>query len=202
MLEHVHWLGHSSVKITGSKIVYVDPFEISGGETADLILITHEHHDHKSLEDIRKIQGEKTVIVVPKGSEADLRGNIRTVRPGEKLTVQGVDIEAVPAYNIGKRFHPKEKGYVAYVFKVDGIAYLHAGDTDAVPELKSVKTDVAFLPVGGTYTMTAKEAAALADIIRPKVTVPIHWGSVVGSEADAQTFKKLCKCEVRILKHE
>jgi L-ascorbate metabolism protein UlaG (beta-lactamase superfamily) len=209
VLESVHWLGHSGVLIKGSKaVVVVDPYEIAGIEkicgkkTADVILITHGHGDHLSPDDIEKIRGKGTVTVVPAGCEAGLKGNVRTIKPGEKITVGGVDVEAVPAYNIGKRFHPKDKGFVGYVFRVDGVRYFHAGDTDAVPEIKSVAADVAFLPVGGTYTMTAAEAAGLANSIKPKIAVPIHWGSVVGSSADAETFKKCCDCEVQILKHE
>jgi L-ascorbate metabolism protein UlaG (beta-lactamase superfamily) len=209
MMKSVHWLGHSAVLIAGSKTtIVVDPFQIGGIEgicgkkTADVILVTHGHQDHLSAGDIEKIRGEKTVLVVPKGCEAGLKGSVRTMKPGDKITVEGVEVEAVAAYNIGKQFHPREKGYVGYVFSVDGIRYFHAGDTDATPEIKSVSADVAFLPVGGTYTMTAAEAAAVANAIRPKVAVPIHWGSIVGSSADAETFKKLCKCEVRLLKHE
>ena len=209
MMERVHWLGHAGVLIAGTKsVVVVDPYEIGGIEgicgrkTADVILVTHGHQDHLSAGDIGKIRGEKTVLVVPKGCEAGLKGNVRTVKPGDRITVGDVEVEAVPAYNIGKRFHPKEKGFVGYVFRVDGVRYFHAGDTDAVPEIRSVTADVAFLPVVGTYTMTAAEAAGLANQIRPKVAVPIHWGSIVGSREDAETFKKLCKCEVQLLKHE
>jgi L-ascorbate metabolism protein UlaG (beta-lactamase superfamily) len=209
MMEHVHWLGHAGILIAGSKsVVVVDPYEIDGIEklcgrkTADVILITHDHEDHLSKADIEKISGKNTVLVVPKGCETGLKGNVRTVTPGTGITVGGVEVETVPSYNIGKRFHPREKGYVGYLFRVDGIRFFHAGDCDAVPEMKSVSADVIFLPVGGTYTMTAAEAAGLANVIKPKIAVPIHWGSIVGSLADAEIFKKLCTCEVQILKHE
>jgi L-ascorbate metabolism protein UlaG (beta-lactamase superfamily) len=209
MMERVHWLGHAGVLIVGTKsVVVVDPYQIKGIEgicgrkTADVILITHGHQDHLSPGDIEKIRGKNTVLVVPKGCEAGLKGNVRTVTPGAKITVGDVDVETVPAYNIGKRFHPRDKDYVGYVFRVDGVRYFHAGDTDATPEIKSVSADVVFLPVGGTYTMTAAEAAGLADVLKPKVAVPIHWGSIVGSPEDAETFRKLCKCEVQLLKHE
>ncbi len=202
MLENVHWLGHSSIKITGEKVVYIDPFQIEGGETADLILITHDHFDHLSLEDIRKIRGDKTVVVVPISAAGNVTGDVKTVSPGDTLTVEGVEIRAVPAYNIGKRFHPREKKYVGYVLKLNDITYYHAGDTDHVPEMKEIQTDVAFLPVGGTYTMNAEEAAKAVGDIQPKVAVPIHWGSIVGSEKDAKKFESLCGCEVRVLKQE
>jgi len=199
MMEQVHWLGHAGIKITGSKTVYVDPYRIADRQTADLILITHDHYDHLSREDIKRIHGDETVIVVPKTMGSRLPGHVEEVSPGDSLTVQGVKIQVVPSYNIGKSFHPKEKRNVGYVFTLDKIAYYHAGDTDRIPEMKSIRADVAFLPVGGTYTMSAAEAAAAAADIQSKVAVPIHWGSVTGSSRDAQDFKRLCKCEVRIL---
>lgn len=202
MLKNVHWLGHACIKVSGSKIVYVDPYQIEGGETADIILITHDHYDHLSEEDIRKIQDEKTVIVVPAAASGKVEGNIKTVERGETVTVEGVKIKAVPAYNIGKRFHPKEKSHVGYVFEMDGVTYYHAGDTDHIPEMRNIRPDVAFLPVGGTYTMNAEEAAQAAKDIQAGVTVPMHWGSIVGSRRDAETFERLCECDVAILERE
>lgn len=202
MLDNVHWLGHACFKITGSKVVYVDPFEISGGETADIILVTHDHYDHLSPDDLKKIQGEKTTVVVPPCGSGMVQGNVRTIRQGETLTIDGVEIKAVPSYNIGKQFHPKEKSYIGYVFKIDDVTYYHAGDTDMIPEMTGLKPDVAFLPVGGTYTMTAEEAARAVKEIQPKVVVPMHWGSIIGSSQDAKRFKSLCECEVQILEKE
>ncbi len=202
MLENVHWLGHASFKITGEKIIYIDPYRITGGETADIILITHDHYDHLSKEDIEKIIGEKTVVIVPTSAGDAIKGNVKKVKPGDTLTVEGVEIQAVPAYNTGKEFHPRGKNYVGYVFKVGGVSYYHAGDTDYIPEMKDIHADVAFLPVGGTYTMDAEEAAKAAEDIKPKVAVPMHWGTIVGSEKDARKFESLCGCEVRILKKE
>jgi L-ascorbate metabolism protein UlaG (beta-lactamase superfamily) len=202
MMEHVHWLGHSSIKILGGKIVYVDPYEISGGEPADLILITHDHYDHLSPADIAKIQGKNTVIILPASSSQKIPGNIRTIRPGESITLDGIEIRAVPAYNLRLPNHSKNKQYVGYVFKVEGVTYYHAGDTDYIPEMKNIRADVVFLPVGGTVTMGSEDAAKAAGDIKPKVAVPIHWGSIIGSKNDAEKFQKLCKCEVRILRHE
>ena len=202
MLENVHWLGHASIKITGEKTVYVDPYQIKGGETADIILITHDHYDHLSQEDLKKIQGEKTVVVTTASSAGKVRGNVKTVNPGDSLTVEGVEIHAVPAYNIGKQYHPKDRAYVGFLFKVGGKTYYHAGDTDLIPEMKGLKPDVAFLPVGGTFTMNAQEAAEAVKEIQPKVVVPMHWGSIVGSVKDAEAFQGLCECDVKILERE
>ena len=202
MLEHVHWLGHDCFKIKGEKIIYTDPYQIKGGETADIILITHDHYDHLSMDDIEKITGEKTVIVLPHMAAGVVQGNIKRISPGDSLTIDDIEIQAVPAYNIGKKFHPKDQNHVGYVFKVDGITYYLAGDTDHIPEMKDLTVDVAFLPVGSKFTMNAEEAAKAAEDIQPKIAVPMHWGSIIGSRKDAETFKRLCSCEVVILEKE
>jgi L-ascorbate metabolism protein UlaG (beta-lactamase superfamily) len=113
--------------------------------------------------------------------------------------VNGVDVEAVPSYNVGKQFHPRKAGNVGYVFTVDGVRYYHAGDTDAIPEMKDVRADVAFLPIGGTYTMTAEEAAQAAATMQVRVVVPMHYAKIVGSLDDAKRFAKLCSVPVVIL---
>lgn len=202
MMNNVHWLGNSAVKITGKKLIYIDPFKISSVEPAGIIFITHDHYDHLSMEDIRKIRTDRTVMVVPESSEKMFGKNVRGVLPGMNFKIDDVEVTVVPAYNIGKRFHPKEKQYVGYVIKTDGNTYYHAGDTDFIPEMNDIKTDVAFLPVGGTYTMNAEEAARAANIIKPKVAVPIHYGASVGTVKDAEEFKKLCKVNVVIPKKE
>jgi L-ascorbate metabolism protein UlaG (beta-lactamase superfamily) len=198
MVKNVHWLGHAGFKITGSKTVYVDPYEIKGGEPADLILITHEHYDHCSPADVKKIQTNGTVIVASEGAGAKLPGKVKTIRPGGRLTECGVAIQAVPAYNFKLPNHAREKNHVGYVFTLDGVTYYHAGDTDTIPEMKLISADVAFLPVGGTVTMGPDEAAKAASDVKAKTAIPMHWGSVIGSIEDAQKFCKLCKCETLI----
>ena len=198
----VHWLGHACIKITGGKVIYIDPYELKGGEPADIILVTHGHYDHLSLADIKKIQTEDTIIVAPEAAASGLEGEVKPVRPGDEVLVEDVPIRAVPSYNIGKRFHPKDAGYVGYVFTVDGVTYYHAGDSDRIPEMKEIEADVAFLPVGGTYTMTAEEAARAVKDIGAGVAVPIHWGSIIGQKKDAEILKSLCECEVWIPERE
>lgn len=200
MLANVKWLGHATIKLSGSKVIYIDPYQLKQTDTADLILVTHDHFDHLSASDIDKLRSTKTIIVLPKGSKNPPKGELRYIQAGETLKIDGVEIQAVLAYNINKQFHPKAAGYVGYVVTLDGVKYYHAGDTDLIPEMKNVKTDVAFLPVGGTYTMTAAEAEEAVNLIKPKIAVPIHWGAIVGSQKDAEQFKQLVKvCEVNIL---
>lgn len=203
MLEKVRWLGHGSFKLTGEKVAYIDPWELEGQpEIADLILITHEHHDHCSPEDVARISGPNTVVVTTGDCAAKLGVDARIVKPGDRLTVQGVDIEAVPAYNINKTFHPRENGWVGYIVTWDGLRIYHAGDSDHVPEMDTLQVDVALLPVGGKYTMTASEAAAAANAMRPRLAVPMHWGRVVGARSDAERFRELCQVPVEILEIE
>lgn len=208
MLEKVEVLCHSSIKINKEKVIYIDPFKIDKNyNDADIIFITHDHYDHYSEDDTDKVKKNDTVIVAPeelltkllrKGFRQDY---IITVAPDEQDMVEGIKFETVPAYNTNKQFHPKENDWVGYIIEIKGIRYYIAGDTDITPENKKVKCDVAFVPVGGTYTMDFKEAAILINEIQPKIAVPIHYGSVVGTTQDAIDFIKLLhpKIEGKIL---
>lgn len=204
MIENIHWLGHDTFKIAGKKVIYTDPFKIKKKDTADIILITHEHYDHCSPEDVKKIQGPNTLIVTTPDCAKKLAGNIKTVKPGDKITVEGIEIEAVPSYNINKQFHPKANKWVGYIFTVEGQRLYIAGDTDYIPEMKDFKVDIALLPVSGTYVMTAEEAVKAALDIKPKIAIPMHYNSIVGTEDDARRFAEGLKgrIEVRILKEE
>lgn len=199
--------GHACVKIKGNKTIYVDPFQLGNEEEiADLILITHGHYDHCSVEDIKKVSSGKTTVILTPDCQSKLPPervkikDMKIIRPGVELNIEGIKIEAVPAYNIGKDFHQKIEEWVGYVITISGKRIYHAGDTDLIPEMNNLKDiDVALLPVGGTYTMNAKEAANAANTIKPKLAIPIHYGKIVGSTEDAETFKKLCEVKVEIL---
>jgi len=196
----VHWLGHDSFLLHGTKTVAIDPFKTKGRYQADVLLISHEHYDHLSKEDIPRFVGPSTVIVAPKICEDQLSSldlEKKFVGPGTKLEMKGVTIEAIPAYNLnkfrekGKVFHPKEDGRVGYIVTLDGTRFYHAGDSDATPEMKGIDVDVAFLPVSGTYVMTPDEAADAAKSMKTKVAIPMHIESIVGTFADAERFKQL-----------
>lgn len=197
MLENIHVLYHSSIRINKEKVIYIDPFKIDKiYHDADIIFITHSHYDHYSEEDIKKIIKENTKIIVTNDLQESVsnlinKENIIAVKPNEKYCIEGISFETIPAYNINKQFHPKQNNWVGYVIELNGIIYYIAGDTDITEENKQIKCDVAFVPVGGTYTMTAKEAASLVNIIKPKIAVPIHYGSVVGTKQDAIDFVDL-----------
>ena len=200
MLENIKWLGHAGFKLKGEKTVYIDPFKIGETEPADIIIITHAHFDHLSPEDIGKVQTGKTVVVTTPDCLIKVSGNVKAINPGTVLDVGGIKIEAVPAYNTNKQFHPRENGWIGVVVTINGKRIYHAGDTDSIPEMSSLKNiDIALLPVSGTYVMTAEEAADAANRIMPKVAVPMHYGSIVGTGDDAEKFRKLCKCKVEIL---
>jgi L-ascorbate metabolism protein UlaG (beta-lactamase superfamily) len=204
MVENIHWLGHDTFKVTGEKTIYTDPFKVKKGDRADIILITHEHYDHCSPEDAAKLTGQDTVIVATPGCAAKLKGDVKGVKPGDRLNIKGIEIEAVHAYNTNKQFHTKDRNWVGYVFTVDGTRIYIAGDTDHIPEMKDIDCDVALLPVSGTYVMTAEEAVKAALDIKPRVAVPMHYGSIVGDENDARRFKKALdgKIEVVILEEK
>ena len=203
LIEGIDWLGHASVKISkAGKVIYIDPWEVSDTQKADIILITHPHYDHLSPTDVKKLQKPDTVVVVSKDGANKLSGDVRPVSPGDKLSIGGVNIEVVRAYNTNKQFHPKSNNWNGYIIEIGGERIYHAGDTDLLPEMENVKADVALLPIGGTYTMDAEEAAEAANIINPKVAIPIHYGKIVGSKSDAQTFKAKCSVPVEILKQK
>ena len=197
-MKNIEVLYHSSIKITKEKVIYIDPFKINENyNDADLIFITHEHYDHYSEEDIEKVIKQDTKIIIPEGMKSKLleknfkEENIVTVEPNCNYVIEGISFETIPAYNINKQFHPKEKGWVGYILEIDGIRYYIAGDTDVTEENKKVKCNVAFVPVGGTYTMNYKEAAYLVNEIKPNIAVPIHYGSIVGTKDDAFNFIEL-----------
>lgn len=206
------WLGHDGFRLQDGKVIYLDPFKIEDGPKADIVLVSHEHFDHCNLDDLKKVVTSETIVVAHSQSKSELGKlkvkEIKIVKPGDRVEVGGVTVEAVPAYNLnkfrepGKVFHPKEDGKVGYVLTVNGVRIYHAGDTDHIPEMKNVRADIALLPVSGTYVMTAKEAAEAAADINPKVAIPMHYGAIVGNSSDAETFKGLVRCEVKVLKKE
>ena len=204
MLENIEVLYHSSIRINKEKIIYIDPFKIDKNyNDADIIFITHDHYDHYSEEDIDKVINENTTIIIPEELLTKLlrkginKNAIITVEPNKNYMVQGIKFETISAYNTNKTFHPKENGWVGYIIIINGIRYYIAGDTDITEENKQVKCDVAFVPVGGTYTMDFKEAAQLINEIKPKIAIPIHYGSIVGTEQDAIDFIRLLHPEIK-----
>lgn len=196
-VENIKWLGHDTFKIVeGGLKIYTDPFKIKPDEPADIILISHAHYDHCSPEDVLKIATNNTTIVTTPDCAKQLNGNIKTVKPGDKISVNNLEIKAVPAYNINKNFHPKANNWVGFVFSISNKKYYFTGDTDYIPEMDNLKEeniDVAFIPVSGTYVMDANEAVKATLAIMPKIAIPMHYGSIVGSKNDAEQFKEKLK---------
>ncbi len=202
MAENIFWLGHDSFRLVDEKVVYVDPWKLApGAQKADVILLTHDHYDHLSKDDIARLSKSDTVVVGPSAVASKLGGKILVAKPGDRLTAAGIPIEVVPAYNPMKQFHPKSAGYVGYIITLNSRRIYQAGDTDLIPEMTQIKADIALLPVSGKYVMTAAEAAEAANTIKPALAIPMHYGDldVVGTRSDAEEFKRLAKVPVEIL---
>ena len=203
MINNISINCHSSIKINGEKVIYIDPYKIKEvNKDADLIFITHEHYDHYSSEDINKIKKSNTRFIVPKSMKNRLiidrisENDIISVDVKNKYSVDDIEFETIPAYNINKSFHPKNNNWVGYIININNIKYYIAGDTDITDEAINVKCDIAFIPIGGTYTMDYKEAATLTNKIKPKYAIPIHYGLIVGKYEDAIKYSNLLDKEI------
>ncbi|MCR4909304.1 MAG: MBL fold metallo-hydrolase [Lachnospiraceae bacterium] len=206
MADSIEVFTQSSIRIRNDiGTIYIDPFQMmEEPRDADFVFITHEHYDHYSPEDIKKVAGEETVFVIPEsmknkvGEISDLISRAEWVKPGEAYETEGLQYETVPAYNTIKPFHPKSAAWVGYVLKLNGKRIYIAGDTDATKEAEAVKCDIALVPIGGTYTMDAKKAAALINEISPETAIPTHYGSIVGKQEDEDTFAGNVKEPVKV----
>jgi L-ascorbate metabolism protein UlaG (beta-lactamase superfamily) len=199
----LEWLGQSGFLIKNGKNIYIDPFKIHNTEKADIVLITHSHYDHCSLEDLQKILKDGSIIVMPadvqsKITKLNFKVAMQIMEPGDSIDLNGLKIDAIPAYNIKKPYHSKLEGWLGYVLKFDNAIIYHAGDTDLIPEMEKLtgyskkgNEFVALLPVGGEYTMNADEAALAAKKIKATITIPMHFGSIIGDKNDADKFCQL-----------
>ncbi len=198
---YLTWLGHASVKIAWKDIaVYVDPYRLTiNPQDADLILVSHTHGDHYSPSDIVKVRNAQTQFVAPPDA-VKAYGSGRSLAPGQTLDIAGVRVTGVASYNTTKTNHPKANNWVGFIVEVGDSRIYLAGDTDLTPEMKALTDiDVAFLPAGGTYTMNATEAAEATKHFNPLVAIPYHWGTSVGTRADAERFAALASCKVKVM---
>ncbi|MGD1995513.1 MAG: MBL fold metallo-hydrolase [Anaerolineae bacterium] len=208
LVSKLHWLGHDSFRLDGPPVIYFDPWKLRGQPPlADLVLVSHEHFDHCSPDDVNRIRGENTVLIASANAATELPG-AQAVRPGDRVAIAGVEVEAVPAYNINKfrspgvPYHPKEAEHVGYVVTVEGTKLYFAGDTDHIPTMAEIDCDVALLPVSGIYVMTAEEAREAAGDLQPQIAVPMHYGADIGTPEDGQRFADLYGGRVALLEQE
>jgi len=208
LVECLRWHGHDSFHIDATPDIWFDPWKLRGRfDPADIILVSHDHFDHCSPDDVARLRGPRTVVLAEPAAAAKL-GQARAVRPGEAVTVRGVTIHAVPAYNVnkfrapGKLFHPREAGHLGWIVEFENVRVYFAGDTDFIPEMRGMRCDVALLPVSGTYVMTVDEAIQAARAIGPRAVVPMHYGDIVGNEADGALFAAGWEGQTFVLKPE
>ena len=210
------WLGHAGFVIKNSLTIYIDPYNIKENlDKADVILLTHSHYDHCSVDDLKKIIQNGTKIICPADCQSKINRfdesvKVELVEPGSEINLGTIKISALPAYNVDKDFHPKDNGWVGYLIKMKDVLIYHAGDTDFIPEMQKLtghqaKEFVALLPIGGRFTMNVEEAVEAAKLIKPSVVIPMHYGSIDGTSKDADEFVELCKEEninVKVLDKE
>jgi L-ascorbate metabolism protein UlaG (beta-lactamase superfamily) len=205
LIDRLQWLDHDSFRLDGPAVIYFDPFKLRGKPPkADLVLVSHEHYDHCSPDDVKKVTKPNTVVLAG-GSAADKLRRAQAVRPGDRLSVVGLEVEMVPAYNVNKfrapgvPFHPREAGHVGYIVTIEGVRLYFAGDTDHIPEMANIACDVALLPVSGTYVMTVEEAVGAARVLDPQIVVPMHFGAGIGTADDGRRFAELYGGQVALL---
>lgn len=200
-IDRLAWLGHAGFFFPGPPRIYVDPFRIGGGPLADFVLLTHPHYDHCSPADLARIVTDGTEVICPRDcltTLRDLPGKRRLVEPGTRLALPGLQIEAVPAYTRKSRMHGRDLAWVGYIIEIGGVRWYHAGDTDYIPEMRSMRVDIACLPISGGETMNMVEAAAAANCLSPKVAVPMHYGTL-GDSVDPELFGNLTRVTVRTM---
>lgn len=204
LYKHLHWIGHASFRLDEPIVIYIDPWNLpEGSPLADLILVSHDHHDHCSPEDVAAVRSDETLVIANPGAANKLEGPVEVMRVGETRTHAGITIEALPAYNLEKPFHPREEGHLGFILGIGDERLYFAGDTDHIPEMEAVECDLALLPVSGKYVMDPEEAAEAAKTLRPRLIVPMHYGAgVVGTIADAQRFSQLSDFPVQIMDAE
>lgn len=200
MAIEITWINHASFRLAGSRVVYIDPWKIpSSPRDGNVVFVSHSHHDHCSPADVEKVLAAGGIVVGATDAVNQI-GKGKALSPGAALEADGVKITAVPAYNVQKAFHPKANNWLGAVVEMDGVRVYYAGDTDQIREMESLSDiDVALLPVGGTYTLDAAEAADACKAIGPKAAIPYHFGDIVGTTADAAKFKSASPCEVHVL---
>lgn len=195
----------SSIRIKLDKVLYFDPFKIENASyDADIIFITHEHYDHFDIESINKIKNDNTIIVCPKAMEEEINQlefkEYYYLNPNDSIIIDNININAISAYNIDKPFHPKNNNWLGYTITYNDITYYIAGDTDKTNEAENVKCDIALIPIGGHFTMDVSEAYELVSIIKPKIVIPIHYGSIIGSKSDGESLKnKLLNTDINVI---
>ncbi len=210
MEPQIVWYAQSAFRVeAGGLRIYLDPYHLPPGQPpADVLMVSHDHGDHLSGDDIAKIRARHTVVFASPPAAKKLDPPVTTLAPGQSARHGELSVRAVPAYNVNKfrspgvPFHPRESQHVGFVFEIGGLRFYFAGDTDVTPEMSEIgPVDYAFLPVSGTYVMTAEEAAEAVRQIRPRVVIPMHYGSIVGSVEDAEKLARLAPegVEVRIL---
>jgi L-ascorbate metabolism protein UlaG (beta-lactamase superfamily) len=198
VLDRLLWLGRDCFLYNGPQRIYFNPYEIHRPEPADIILVGHEHMHHCSLVDIDRVRRPDTIVVCDQSAGRKIDPPVLALKPGETAEVEGILIEAVPAYNLHTSFHPKRNGYLGFIVTLEGERVYHAGDTDFIPEMRDLQVDIALLPVSGTHVMNPEEAAQAALALKPKVAIPTHYGMLDADMSLGECFRGALAGKLRV----
>lgn len=202
-LDGITWFRGSSVRVRREGLeIHIDPIGVDEDSEADFVLLTHPHFDNFSESDIARVRGDRTVIIAPASMKKQLDDADHFMRPGDMVQLEGFDVLAVPAHNVGKKFHTSEDSWLGYVFTMGDTTFYHAGDTDFLPSMAQIRCDVAFLPVGGHYTMGIEDAARAGEACGASVIIPIHWGDPHGTPEDIERLRELFPGSVGVLERQ
>ena len=200
MIDRIQWLGHGSFRIQGPPLIYINPSRLARNAFhADVLLLSNDQYDHCSPADIEKLRGPETVILANASAAAMLGDDVVVLRPWQSMCVSNARITAVPAYTFTNH-HPVSEGGLGFIISLEYYDIYYAGSTDLVPEMDHIQADIAIVPVGaGQGTMSLDGTTRFIEHMKPSWVIPSHWGSISGTQLDAQALSRALSSQTNVV---